>query len=326
VNLGEQTDIPLQCTTALSSSVQALAMDVNGAIQTWADRKPKLKLDVLFKDVAFELPKLRIEDPIPQFTPDARLQDTLIAKPEAKVEADPLPLELDITIKTAKSALLETHVLQGEPVPIDVDLRVTTDRALLAGTVEVKNYTVDFLKHKALVERVIVKLDPSQESPELDGLFVFKETDFRIDLILKGTVDRPFYYLESDPPRSPSELLSMLMYGGDADALDTESQRSVEETRAAMVDGALGLLSMYYLASTPIDSVGYNPYTGVFRARVKLAQGLSLSVGSDLGGVNQSVGIRKRLSENWSFETSAETNEETNVSKGVALFKWGRRY
>lgn len=326
VNLGEQTDIPMQCNTALKSSVQALSMAVSGVIQTWVDRKPKLKLDILFKDVAFELPQMRIEDPIPQFVPDARLQDKLEDKPLKKVSDQVLPIELAISIKTEKPALLQTHVLKGPPVPVDIDLVITGDKAQVAGQIEIKNYTVSFLKRKALVDHVIIKLDPAQESPELDGLFVFKETDFRIDLILKGSVDRPFYYLESDPPRSPTQLLSMLMYGGEADELDTESQRSVEETRAAMVDGALGLLSMYYLASTPIDSVGYNPYTGVFRARVKLAKGLSLSVGSDLGGAHQSVGIRKRLSENWSFETTAETDEETNASKGVALFKWGRRY
>ncbi len=326
VNLGQQLDIPMQCTTALHSSVQALAMDVKGVIQTWLDRKPKLKLDVLFKDVAFELPKMRIEDPIPQFVPDPRLQDKLEEKPVKKLVDQALPIELDISIKTAKAALLQTHVLQGAPVPVDLDLHITGDKAQVAGQIEINNYTVNFLKRKALVDHVIITLDPTQESPSLDGLFIFKESDFRIDLVLKGTADRPFYYLESDPPRSPTQLLSMLMYGGEADALDTESQRSVEETRAAMVDGALGLLSMYYLTSTPIDSVGYNPYTGVFRARVKLGKGLSLSVGSDLGGAHQSVGVRKRLSENWSFETTAETDEETNESKGVALFKWGRRY
>jgi hypothetical protein len=326
VNFGQQIDIPLQCTTALRSPVQALAMDVKGAIQTWLDRKPRLKLDVLFKDVAFELPQMRIEDPIPQFAPDARFQDNLVETPTKKISDQSLPIELDLWIKTEKSARLKTHVLKGEPVPIDFDIRVTGDKAKVAGVIDIKNYQVNFLKRKALVDHVTIRLDPAEESPELDGLFVFKETDFKIDLILKGTVDRPFYYLESDPPRSPVQLLSMLMYGGEADALDTEGQRSVEETRAAMVDGALGLLSMYYLASTPIDSVGYNPYTGVFRARVKLAKGLTLAVGSDLGGAHQSVGIRKRLSENWSFETTAETDEETNESKGVALFKWGRRY
>lgn len=326
LNFGQQIDIPLQCSTALRSSVQALAMEVSGSIQTWLNRKPKLKLDVLFKDVAFELPQMRIEDPIPQFAPDARMKAELAEEPQKKIAEQTLPLELELSLKTEKSALLKTHVLKGAPVPFDVDLKVTGDKALLSGQIEIKNYELNFLKRKALVDHITIRLDPAIESPELDGLFVFKETDFRIDLILKGSVDRPFYYLESDPPRSPTQLLSMLMYGGDADALDTEGQRSVEETRAAMVDGALGLMSMYYLASTPIDSVGYNPYTGVFRARVKLAKGLTLAVGSDLGGANQSVGIRKRLSENWSFETTAETDEETNESKGVALFKWGRRY
>lgn len=326
LNYGQQLDIPLQCLTDLHSSVQALEMDVAGSIQTRPDRKPKLRLDVLFKDVAFELPQMRIEDPIPQFTPDSRLEDQLAEAPIKKLSDQTLPLELDLTIKTQKSALLTTHVLDGKPVPIDVNLSVTTDKAVLAGQIDIRNYEVNFLKRKALVDHVTIVIDPSKESPELDGLFVFKETDFRIDLVLKGSVDRPFYYLESDPPRSPTQLLSMLMYGGEAEALDTEGQRSVEETRAAMVDGALGLLSMYYLASTPIDSVGYNPYTGVFRARVKLAKGLTLAVGSDIGGANQSVGIRKRLSENWSFETTAETDEETNASKGIALFKWGRRY
>ncbi len=325
VNFGQQTDIPLQCMTDLKSSVQALAMDVKGSLQTWLHRKPKLKLDILFQDVAFELPQIRIEDPIPQFTPDPRLQNELADAPGKALKDQVLPIELDLAIKTEKSAKLKTHVLKGEPVPIDVDIKVTGDKAELAGIVEIKDYDVNFMKRRAKVDHVTIRLKP-QESPELDGLFVFKETDFRIDLILKGSADRPFYYLESDPPRSPTQLLSMLMFGGEPDGLDTEGQRSVEETRAAMVDGALGLLSMYYLASTPIDSVGYNPYTKVFRARVKLAKGLTLAVGSELGGSHQTVGIRKRLSENWSFETTAENDEETSEKKGVALFKWGRRY
>lgn len=327
-NVGEEVTLPLRCQSNLRSEVQALAIDVNGTVQTWLSRKPKISLDVLLREITLEMPQLKIDEPLPQVLSDKRIQDDLLyVKDEALGESEPLPVELALNIRTPpeRPVLIITHQTP-RPVPLDIDLAVVGDRAQVSGNVAVNDYDVSFLKKKATIEHIRVVLDPASESPGLDGLIVFRDPDFKIELKLKGTVERPFYVLESTPPRTPSELLSMILFEGDSDALADENLKTVEDTRAAMVDGAIGLVSMYYLASTPIDSVGYNPYTGVFRARVKLAQGLSLTVGSDLEGSTQQVGLRKRLTENWSFETTAETDEETNETRGVALFKWGKRY
>lgn len=329
-NIGEEVGIPLHCQSDLHSEVQSVVLDINGKIQTWLTRKPRIDMDVLLKAITLELPQLKVGEPLPQVLKDKRLHAGGLVETEKNVkvgEAEPLPVELAIRIKTPpdRPVLFITHITPT-PVPIDLDLTINGDKLVVVGPIALNRYDVTFLKRKAFIDHLKISLDPTSESPPLDGLIRFDNPDYKIELKLSGSLSNPFYVFESTPPRSPTEILSMILFEGDPDVLADESLKSVEETRAAMVDGAIGLVSMYYLASTPIESVGYNPYTGVFRARVRLAQGLSMTLGSELGGASQSVSVRKRLTESWSFETTAETDEETNVTKGVALFKWGKRY
>lgn len=321
----QQVYLPVSCLSELDSSTQTLWMRADGIIQTRGQKKPLVQMDVNLEKVTIQLPKLSLDDPIPQILPDKRIVQLTNAALQA--EPEPLPVELQVKITTPRGRPLQlsSHLLK-RPIPIGIDLALTGDKPTRSGTVSIEDYDVDFLKKKAHVDHLKLILDPAIDSPALAGLLVFRDPDFRIDLKLSGTLAQPFYSFESQPPRSSSELLSMILFGGSPDSLDEDNLRSVEETRAAMVDGAVGLLSMYYLAATPIDSVGYNPHTGVFRARVRLGRTLSLTVGSDIEGLNQSVGMRKRLTENWSFETTAETDEESHENKGTAMFRWGRRY
>ncbi len=323
--LGALIHLPVSCTVDLKSEAQALFVTARGLVKKELDKKAQIQLAVILDRVTFEVPKLALNGKVPQIFPDKRISKV---KDRATGEEEQgLPVILDIKITTpANRPLTLVTQLSKVPVPISFDLQITGEDMRPTGSIAIQDYQVSFLKKQAYVDHLRLILRPDEEPPGLDGLVIFKDPDVRISLKLSGTLDRPFYVLESQPPQAPTQLLSMILFGGNAGALDDNSLRSVEETRAAMVDGALGLLSMYYLASTPIDSVGYNPYTGLFRARVKVAQGLSLMVGSDLEGVRQSVTLRKRLTENWSFETGAETDEETKKNHGVALFKWGRRY
>lgn len=317
--------MPYSCKSELDSSTQTVWIAANGRIETRANAKPLVQAQVDLSKVTFELPKISVDEPIPQLMPDKRIMEVKDASLTAASE--PLPVELDLSFKTpdGRPLKLATH-LTKVPIPISIDVTMKGDAPTTTGSVAVQQYDVAFFKKKAFIDHLAVKLNAAVDSPQLDGLIVFKEPDFRIDLKLSGTIDRPFYTFESKPSRTQSEIISIILYGSEADDLDEDSQRSVEDTRAAMVDGAIGLLSMYYLASTPIETVGYNPHTGIFRARVRLGQTLSLMVGSDLGGANQSIGFRKRLTENWSFETTAQTDEESKANHGIAMFRWGRRY
>jgi hypothetical protein len=324
--MGAIMNLPLDCGTELSSSTQSMFIKATGEVEKEDNNKPVIRLAVGLNKLTFELPKLALNGSVPQIFPDKRIMTAEErAKDDGKVDSLPIVLDLQITTPPDRPMTLVTS-LQPTPVPISIDLTLKGDKVEPLGSIAIEQYRVSFLKKKAFVDHIRLILAADEEQPLIDGLVVFQDPDVKINLKLSGSIDRPFYELESVPPRSPTELISIVLYGGDPDALGDENLRGVDETRAAMVDGAIGLLSMYYLASTPIDSVGYNPYTGLFRARVRVAQGLSLTVGSDLGGARQSLTLRKRLTENWSFETGAETDEETHQSKGIAMFKWGRRY
>ncbi len=324
--MGETIYLPMKCGTELASEAQSLFVTAEGVIEKQNDKKPLIRLNIGLNKVTFELPQLALNGTVPQIFPDKRM-----SKPDERVdEGDqptPLPVELDIHITTPpERPLTLVTTLTKNPIPISFDVFLQGDIVKPTGSIAIERYDVSFLKKKAFVHHLRLLLLENEPQPMLDGLVEFNNPDVKISLKLSGAINRPFYVLESQPPRASTELLSMILFGGNAQALDDENLRSVEETRAAMVDGAIGLLSMYYLASTPIDSVGYNPYTGLFRARLRVGPGLSLMVGSDLEGARQSIALRKRLTENWSFETGAETDEATQKNRGVAMFKWGRRY
>ncbi len=319
----ERYEAPLQCHVQLASPSQSFRWTAEGQLSSREKQKPLLGLRVNLEQIQLELPKLVLGEPLPQILADKRFTSISAVAPDPAES----PIDWDIHIVTPEASPMRfvSHLLK-EPVPIRIDLVAKSNPVGVSGNVALQNYRLDIMKKKALVESVGLRLSADAESPQLYGLLRFEDADTKINLKLSGTVDRPFYILESQPPRPSTELLSMILFGGNPDAMSDDNLRSVEQTRAAMIDGAIGLVSMFYLASTPIDSVGYNPYTGVFRARVQLSQGTSLFVGSDLEGAKQSIGLRRRLTENWSFETGAETSEANGKNKGLAMFKWGRRY
>src|SRR5690606_13697488 len=139
----------------------------------------------------------------------------------------------------------------------------------------------------------------------LSGRVDVQYVDYRIHIYLRGTPEEPQIDLESDPHLPEDQIISVLLFGRTLEELGSDQTESVGSTRAALTDGAVGLASMYLLASTPVESVGYNPLTKTFTAKVRLADGTSLNLGTDMKDLTQ-VGIRKRLSREWSIGTYLE--------------------
>jgi outer membrane protein W len=109
----------------------------------------------------------------------------------------------------------------------------------------------------------------------------------------------------------------------------------VGNTQAAIKDGAIGLSSMYVLASTPVESVNYDSGSGVVTARVRLAEGTTLNVGTQSNQVSQ-VGVRKRLGKHWAVETDvnqgsanaagASASSTGTGTRGSLFFEYSSRY
>ena len=107
--------------------------------------------------------------------------------------------------------------------------------------------------------------------------------------------------------------------------LDDDQMKSADSMRAAAADGALSLASLYLLAATPVQSVGYDPQAKAFTAKVAIGAGTSLNVGSDFEDY-QKVGVRKRLGRSWAVETFVERRADADESSATALLEWSKRY
>lgn len=310
--------LPIKCETNLKSQEQLLVTNADGVLEISTDgsARPALKLDANLAKVKMVLPDINITRPLPKVTRDRRITtQPLNTKPAA--------ITYLVRVKSGEPVLLVTN-LSDQPVPLNLDLFIASDKPL-QGTIAMNNYTAELFRRKAKIDYLRLRYAPGVPSPELDGQVIVDTNDYRIRIITVGTMDRPRISLESEPPLPERDIMAVLLFGRLPEGLEPDQSRSADETRAAVADGAISLLSMYYLASTPIESMSYNPHTGMYSAKVSIAKGFSLTLGSNLETESQ-LGLRKRLGRNWTAESLAIKDEVNETTKGVAMFTWSKRY
>ncbi|MEQ1878474.1 MAG: hypothetical protein ABL958_17665, partial [Bdellovibrionia bacterium] len=95
----------------------------------------------------------------------------------------------------------------------------------------------------------------------------------------------------------------------------------------ALADGVLSYYSLYYLSSTPVESVGYDAQSKRLTAKVRLQEGTSLNVGlnEDRGDVG-AIGIRRRLGRGWVLRTDVEDPFEKGARNVSTFLEWLFRY
>ncbi|SMF05695.1 translocation/assembly module TamB domain-containing protein [Pseudobacteriovorax antillogorgiicola] len=322
-------EFPLVCKLDLASSTQKLHIDSDGKVQLireGEDLRPHLDFDILIDGIELVAPTMQPGTPMPALTPDERIvmSDPKDQKqPKASPEKSPVSYNLRIKTKKADSIKIHSNLLK-EPVPINVDLLLTHDSPL-TGKVAVQDFPLELLRRQAQIRYLRVNFNREGDKAGLDGLIEFENNDYKIAMELFGTLDKPEYRLTSDPPMSDKDLMAILLFGKHPDVLDPDKLKSVGETRAAIADGAISLISMYYLASTPIESVGYSPHSGLLSAKVNVQEGLSLTLGTD-GDEQRQVGLRKRLGAGWVVDTSFVSDGDSSLTRTIAMLKWGRRY
>jgi hypothetical protein len=318
----EALHLPFECRTGLRSIDQALVTSAEGRLRLTPHGgrlQPDLEATLELADVRIVLPDVDLRSrKLPRVFADRR-----IGKQIEQQSRRLLPARFDVRVRTLRSDALRlaTKLVDGE-VPVAVNVRAT-HAAGLRGDVTVGGFDATLFRRVAQVEHLRVVLDGGA-SPTLDGRVEFESNDYRIYLSIFGTAEEPRYVLRTDPPLPEQDVVAVLLFGRPPELLDEDTQRSSQEARAAIADSAISLMTMYWLASTPVESVGYNPYTGLVTAKVKLAEGLSLMLGR--GEDESSIGLRRRIGRNWSIETQAVRTPGEDGSRGVAMLKWGKRY
>ena len=159
---------------------------------------------------------------------------------------------------------------------------------------------------------------------ELNGLITHRTPEVLIRVLLLGNTENIRVEFQSDPPLSEQQILAVFLYNKSLAELSEEEANSTQNLSQAMSEGALGLFSLFFLSSTPIQSVGYDPVTQNYSARVGLDDKTTLSVGSDFADVRE-FGLRRRLGGQWALRTELR-QEENRADVVLTLIEWFKRF
>ncbi len=144
-------------------------------------------------------------------------------------------------------------------------------------------------------------------------------------ILILGTTKEPHVVFESDPPLSQQQVISLLLFNKSVQELNEEEASSSASLSQALADGAFGLFSLVFLSSTPIESVGYDPVSGVYSVRMRVDGKTTVSVASDLEGDRQ-YAIRRRIGKRWAIRTELQRNEHQGNTALLTLLEWFNRF
>jgi len=326
--------IGYELTTGLAGGRQALKLKVTGTLSAAGLRTPRPSFEsetsLLAEEAALQLPRFDVRG-MAALSSDKRIktgaetEQAALARKKELSHAEGGPGALvrgEIGIKTASPVLLYSN-LAKDPVPVDLDLKLAIPPGPPAGTVKIRPFRAVIFRRTAAIEHITLTGRAGASAMALDGAIVYKTAEARILIRLLGTVEKPRIELESEPPRNQDDIMAMLLFGKSPSELDSDQQSSAANARSAVADSAFGLASLYLLASTPVDYVGYDPVSKTYTVKLRLPGGATLQLGSD--GENRGVQLRKRLASNLAIQTElTSTQAQGNVV--TTLLEWyGRR-
>lgn len=324
--------IPFELRSRLAAPPQRLDAEATGELEL-SPAGPRLEARVRLSAVSLLLPRLQFAKP-PALARDSRI---ILPVPGAVAPApgtdavrisqaspEPPGFRYSVRVDTPPERPLELiSNLAGRPAPLQVHLRLASGEGL-QGEVVADSFPISLFRRRADVERFRVEF--GTPDPIIDGSIRVSYADYLVRILLTGSTEHPRILLRSDPPLPENQLASVLLFGRPPTELDSSETESVSGMRAAWADGAVSLASLYLLASTPIESVGYDPATGAFTAKVRVVEGTSLSVGESARH-GAAIGIRRRLGGRWTATTEAGVFRDDRSDRAVsAILEWRNRY
>jgi len=325
--MAEGGDFPIKLETRLSSEHQKLFLDGEG--QLHLKLKPELHSHLDFKlalsDVVLVLPHLDMAEP-PRLVPDNRIHSfakAARALDQAEKDSSSFSYLIQVANPVDHPIRLISN-LASRDIPVTLALRMANDQPI-RGYVRVAAFPVELFRRTATVEHMNLGFGPDPTKTEVNGEIRVVYTDYTIRIKVLGLAQQPTIKFLSEPPLPEDQVIAVLLFGKKIDALDPNQAQSVGSTKAAVEDSAISLASMYLLASTPVESIGYDPTTQTFNAKVRLADGTSLNLGSNMRELNE-VGIRKRLGPHWSITTYLQNPMDPVQRTLTAFLEWSTGY
>ncbi len=313
--------------SGLSAGRQALKFEAKGrlsATELWSDRRSfSDKTDVLFQDVALQLPRFDLLG-MAAVIPDSRIttgpQAANAAKAQPPASAS-VKFPAEIGIRTAKPIILYSN-LSTDPIPVGVTGNISLPQGDMTGNVSVKAFHITLFRRVAYVDHFTLGTHAGSGGMTLDGLITCPAAEAKIYIRILGTTEKPQVQFESDPPMSSSDIIAMLVFGKSPDKMDSDQQATAANVQTAVANKAFGLASLYLLASTPIDYVGYDPVSKTYTVKLRVPGGAVLQLDSD--GQSSGVSLRKRVASHLAIQTEISTNKNQGNAVTTLLEWYGR--
>ncbi|HBB66551.1 MAG: hypothetical protein A2X28_07935 [Elusimicrobia bacterium GWA2_56_46] len=320
--------------SGLAADRQALRFKASGKVTSvglWAPgRSFRDDTDLTLQDIALQLPRVDIKGAA-ALTPDSRIRtgretDKIkLAREEeglSPAKSSVPSMQAEVRVKTAKPAILYSN-LAMDPVPLELALTLRAPSGGIEGTVDVGKFRANIFRRTASIEYVKITGRAGSPVMNLDGLILYRAAEAKISIRLLGTTQKPRVQFESNPPMSQADIVAMLLFGKSPEQLDSDQQSSAANAQTAAANSAFGLASLYLLASTPVEYVGYDPASRTYTVKFRLPGGATLQMGSD--DQSRGVQLRKRISSHLAVQTEL-TSTQTQGDIVTTLLEWyGRR-
>lgn len=322
--------IPLSLITELTSKEQTVNTQSGGEM-IFERAKKKIRLDgkSRIELIRFTLPDIDILTPQAALTADSRIISLKKFEKEQKekfeepVNTSESMFELNWKVTTADSGIQINYPILQPYAPVQVEW--TMDAKGSYGELKLLPFKIEFYNRKARVNHLRYYLNPGDKIFHYDGKLTIPKTDYTLFISIYDQSGKPKVEFSSEPPLAESDIISVLLFNQTTAELTPDESGSVANTQAAVANRALGLFSIWALSSTPIEAVNFNPSTKVYSARVRLANGLTASIGTNWENT-QEVALRKRLGRNFVLSTSVQTDKETNTESKKTLLEWFKRF
>jgi hypothetical protein len=307
--------------THLRGAEQQLKLRVEGHVP-WDTRNTTrpapgaLEIALFIDQFRLMLPRVSIREPLPALIGDSRIQHG-DPKPEKKKSQAPALPDWSLAIKTESPVAFKTSLLKEE-FKFLLDLVIGPDGPR-QGSVSLLPMRAEILRRPIEVQNFSMNWQPEQE-PTLVGRLRFPLPEYEIFLRVEGPLSQPRTLFESSPPLDTNDIYAVLLFGRPMSELDPEGRQGIGRVQQGLAQGFFSLSTLYLLAGSRIESLGFDPNTNDVTAQLRLDRRHTLRVGTQDG--QGSVAIRRSLGKGWFIESSAQDSSragELNTNFGLLL-------
>ena len=196
----------------------------------------------------------------------------------------------------------------------------------LIGSIETVHGWMVFQGKRFTLSHGVINFTGGREiDPSLDIIADHKAGDYIVHVIIGGTANAPSLKLDSDPPLTQADILSVLVFGKPANELN-DGQRQSMRSRATDIATSFAVTEIGRSVGDALGLAGHGiQVEEVSKERVALGSYVTektyVTVAENVAQQGQEAGIEYELTRRWSLSTST-----TSAGASGADVIWRLRY